>query len=87
MDPRVPAPEEWRFWQGQDEDAMIKLTRLNESEVVVNAEMIEFVEAIQDTILSLVSGKKIMVSESVDEVIERVSVYRRRCNEPPLSSP
>jgi len=87
MDPRVPAPEEWRFWQGQDEDAMIKLTRLNESEVVVNAEMIEFVEAIPDTILSLVSGKKIMVSESVDEVIERVIVYRRRCNEPPLSSP
>ena len=41
---------------------MIKLTRLNESELVVNAEMIVFVEAIPDTILTLTSGKKIMVS-------------------------
>ena len=64
---------------------MIKLTRLNQTAVVVNAEMIEFVEAIPDTILSLVSGKKVMVTESVDEVIERVIAYRRRCAEPLFS--
>jgi flagellar protein FlbD len=37
---------------------MIRLTRLNKNELVVNAEMIEFVEAIPDTILTLTSGKK-----------------------------
>ena len=64
---------------------MIKLTRLNDTEIVINAEMIEFVEAIPDTIISLVSGKKIMVTESVDQVIEGVIDYRRSCNQPLLS--
>ena len=48
---------------------MIKLTRLNQSEVVVNADMIEFVEAIPDTLVSLVSGKKVMVSEPVELIV------------------
>ncbi len=64
---------------------MIKLTRLNQSELVVNAEMIEFVEATPDTIVTLVSGKKIMVAESVDMVIERVIAYKRNCNQPLFS--
>ncbi|MBT4502520.1 MAG: flagellar FlbD family protein [Gemmatimonadetes bacterium] len=64
---------------------MIKLTRLNQSEVVINAEMIEFVEAIPDTIISLVSGKKIMVAESVDVVVDRVVEYKRSCNQPLFS--
>ena len=64
---------------------MIRLTRLNDTEIVINVEMIEFVEAIPDTIISLVSGKKIMVTESVDQVIEGVIDYRRNCNQPLLS--
>jgi flagellar protein FlbD len=64
---------------------MVKLTRLNQSEVVINAEMIEFVEAIPDTIVSLVSGKKIMVAESVDVVVDRVVEYKRSCNQPLFS--
>lgn len=64
---------------------MIRLTRLNAREFVVNAEMIEFVEAIPDTMISLVSGKKLMVAESVDQVIERVIEYRRQCSRPLFS--
>ena len=64
---------------------MIKVTRLNNSELVVNAEMIEFVEATPDTIISLLSGKKLMVAESVDTVIERVIEYRKNCNQPLFS--
>ena len=60
---------------------MIKLTRLNETEVVVNAEKIEFVEAIPDTIISLASGKKLMVTEPVEVVVERVIEYRRSCSQ------
>ncbi len=56
---------------------MIKLTKLNNSEIVINDDLIEFVEAIPDTIISLTDGKKIMVKESPDEVIRKVAWFRR----------
>ncbi|MEW6050485.1 MAG: flagellar FlbD family protein [Candidatus Zixiibacteriota bacterium] len=56
---------------------MIKVTRLNDSELIINADLIEFVEALPDTIISLTTGKKIVVRESPDEVIERVAEFRR----------
>jgi flagellar protein FlbD len=65
---------------------MITLTRLNDTSFVVNAEMIEFVEAIPDTIITLQSGKKIMVIEPVDDVVERIIDYRRKCQQPLLST-
>ena len=64
---------------------MIKLTRLNDSKLVINAEMIEFVEAIPDTIVSLVSGKKIMVNESVDQVIQQVVEFKKSYSQPLFS--
>ncbi len=57
---------------------MIKVTRLNESELVINADLIEFIEPIPETIISLTTGKKIMVKENVDEIIERVAEFKRR---------
>ncbi|MGB1717371.1 MAG: flagellar FlbD family protein [Candidatus Latescibacterota bacterium] len=63
---------------------MIKLTRLNQSEVVINAEMIEFVEETPDTLISLISGKKVMVTEPVDLIINRVIEYKT-CNQPLFS--
>ena len=56
---------------------MILLTRLNGSEVVINADLIEFVETTPDTLLTLVTGKKIPVRETIEEVIQRVVSYRR----------
>jgi len=56
---------------------MIKVTKLNSDEIVVNAELIEFVEASPDTIISLTNGKKIMVKETPDEIIKRAAAYRR----------
>ncbi len=56
---------------------MIKVTKLNNDEIVVNAELIEFVEASPDTIISLTNGKKIMVKETPDEIIKRAAAYRR----------
>ena len=58
---------------------MIRVTRLNDKEMVINAEMIEFVEATPDTLISPKSGKKIMVMEPVDDVIELVVEYKRSC--------
>ena len=57
---------------------MIKVNRLNGSELWVNAEMIEFVEATPDTVVSLISHAKIVVSQRPQEVVDAVVAYRRR---------
>jgi flagellar protein FlbD len=64
---------------------MIRATRLNHTELVINAEMIEFIEATPDTIISLVSGKKVVVAEPVDLIVDRVIQYRRSCGQPLVS--
>ncbi len=56
---------------------MIKLTLYNDSDVIVNADLIEFVERTPDTLVSLTTGKKVMVKESVEDVIGKVVAYRR----------
>ncbi len=57
---------------------MIRITRINGDPVVVNAEFIELIEPTPDTIISLTTGKKMMVRETVDEVIEKIVEYRQR---------
>ncbi|MHC4886280.1 MAG: flagellar FlbD family protein [Planctomycetota bacterium] len=56
---------------------MIKLTRLSGPEFIVNAELIKFVEETPDTILTLRDGEKLLVTESADEVVNRVIGYAR----------
>lgn len=58
---------------------MIKVTRIDDSLLIINADLIEFVEAIPETIVSLTTGKKIMVREAADEIIQRVADFRARC--------
>lgn len=57
---------------------MVKLTRLNKTILIVNADLIEFLEATPDTIVTLTTGRKVVVKESIDEVIDRVVAYKRR---------
>jgi flagellar protein FlbD len=57
---------------------MIKITRLNDTVLVVNADMIEFLEATPDTIVTLTDGRKLIAKESVDEVVEKVVEYKKR---------
>ncbi|MEW5993973.1 MAG: flagellar FlbD family protein [Candidatus Zixiibacteriota bacterium] len=56
---------------------MIKVSRLDGSSLVLNADLIEFVEAIPETMVCLTTGKKIMVQETVDDVIRRVTQFKR----------
>ena len=56
---------------------MIQLTRLNNHLLVVNSDLIKFVEKSPDTVLTLVSGEKIVVSESVEVVLEKITQFRR----------
>ena len=71
---------------------MIRLTRLNNRPLVVNSDLIKFIENAPDTVITLVSGEKIVVLESADEVIARVVGFRRRLRIPlpsvnPLENP
>ena len=58
---------------------MIKVTRLNKVEqFYVNADKIEFIEETPDTVISLESGKKIVVVEAAELVIEQIIQYKGR---------
>jgi flagellar protein FlbD len=56
---------------------MITLTRLDGKELVVNADHILTAEPTPDTVLLLSSGHRLMVRESVAEVIERAVIWQR----------
>lgn len=56
---------------------MIELTKINDVKFTVNAEIIEFVEETPDTVISLTTGKKIIVKESRKEVTDLVISYKR----------
>jgi flagellar protein FlbD len=61
---------------------MIRLTRLNNRPLVVNSDLIKFIENAPDTVITLVSGEKIVVLETAQEVINRVVEYRRQLRVP-----
>ncbi|MGO8984919.1 MAG: flagellar FlbD family protein [Terriglobales bacterium] len=56
---------------------MIQLTRLNNHALAVNSDLIKFVEQAPDTVITLLSGEKIVVRESAQDVLERVVQFRR----------
>ncbi len=56
---------------------MIELTRFNETKFTLNAEIIETVEETPDTVITLTTGKKIIVKESRQEVSDLVKLYKR----------
>ncbi len=56
---------------------MIQLTRLNKHPLAVNSDLIKFVEQAPDTVITLVTGEKIVVLEKAQEVLERVVQFRR----------
>lgn len=56
---------------------MITLTLFDSKRIVLNADLIEFVEETPDTVISLTDGKKVMVRESVGQVVERVIRYKQ----------
>ena len=56
---------------------MIKLSRLNGEEFVVNADLIRFVEKRPDTYVTLTTNDRFIVRESVEEVVHRSMAYAR----------
>ena len=57
---------------------MIMLTRLNGAPFALNPDLIERAEATPDTVLTLCDGSKLLVAESVEELVDRVRDHRAR---------
>ena len=58
--------------------AMVHLTRLNNSKLIVNSDLIKWVEQNPDTVITLLNGEKILVQEPAHEVVSRVIDFRRQ---------
>ena len=57
---------------------MIQLTRLNRNPFIINSDLIKLIENAPDTVLTLVTGEKIVVLESSGQVVEKIVEFRRR---------
>ncbi|MGO4258042.1 flagellar FlbD family protein [Marmoricola sp. RAF53] len=55
---------------------MITLTRLSGSAFVLNSDLIERIDSTPDTVVTLVDGKKYVVTETLAEIIDAVRTYR-----------
>ena len=51
---------------------MIRVTRINHQQIVLNCDLIQSVETVPDTMIALINGQKLFVEESVEEIVERV---------------
>ena len=57
---------------------MISVSRLNGKEYYINPHLVEFVEETPDTVITLTTGKKIVVDESASRIVEKILAYRAK---------
>jgi len=60
---------------------MIVLTKLNGDKFYLNAEYIEFIEMVPDTVIVTKTGKRVRVKEKADEIVAKVVQYKREINQ------
>ena len=63
---------------------MIWVTRLDDTELAVNSDLILTVESTPDTVLALTNGERLLVKQTVPEIIERVLAFRRQVMQGPV---
>ncbi|MBP9000589.1 flagellar FlbD family protein [Lacrimispora saccharolytica] len=56
---------------------MIEITKLNGTRILINPDLIEIIESTPDTVISLTTGRKIIVKESRQEINNLVKSYRK----------
>jgi flagellar protein FlbD len=57
---------------------MIKLTRLGGEPFILNADLIRYVESRPDTYVTLTTGERVVVTETMDEVVARAVRYQQQ---------
>lgn len=58
---------------------MIYVTRINGTTFVINPDLIETLEKTPDTLITLTNERRYVVKESIEELINRIIEYRKRC--------
>lgn len=56
---------------------MIKLSHLGGEPFILNADLIQYIEARPDTFITLTTGERLVVRESIDEVLRRAVAYQQ----------
>ncbi len=56
---------------------MIVLTKINNAQIAVNADLIQYIEETPDTVITMTNDDKVVVQEGMAEIIQRVVHYRR----------
>ena len=56
---------------------MILITKLDNRKMVINAELIEMIETTPETLITLTTGKKVVVKETVEEVVEKIKTFKK----------
>ena len=59
---------------------MILLTKINKAQIAVNSDLIQYIEETPDTVITLTNNDKVVVHESMSEIIQKVVHYRRLVN-------
>ena len=57
---------------------MISITKLNEQGMIINCDLIELIESTPDTTITMTTGRKIIIKESVDTVLDKITNYKKR---------
>ena len=57
---------------------MILVTRINDRDIYVNPGQIELIEEVPDTTITTIGGKKIIVRDTAEEIIEKIVAYKKR---------
>jgi flagellar protein FlbD len=65
---------------------MIKLTHIGGEPFILNADLIQYVEARPDTFITLTNGERLVVGETMDEVLRRAVLYQQAKHILPPSS-
>lgn len=62
---------------------MIRVNRINRTEVLINPDQIEHMEETPDLVITLISGRKIVVSQNAEQVIDSIIKYKQSICRPP----
>jgi flagellar protein FlbD len=59
---------------------MIVLTKINDAQIAVNSDLIQYIEETADTVITMSNSEKVVVQEPLDTIIKKVVQYRRLIN-------
>lgn len=63
---------------------MIKVHRLNGQEIILNAELIECIDSVPDTVITLYTNNRFVVKESMEEIYRLILLYKQTVNTPAI---